>query len=160
MADNGYLAVKDCDAKGDWEEAMQDKFSPAYLVWDLAVDDHQHSFPYGVVGIQFVEKKTEYLKALPQTNDARIKEGFLLFKEKCIKCHTINQEGGTVGPELNFPKSVTEYWKIEQLKLFIKNPADFRLNSKMPVLALDDKQIALIVDYLTFMSAQKSLKNN
>lgn len=160
LMENGYLTVKDFDAKGDWDEAIQDKFSPAYLVWDLAIDDHQHSFPYGIVTIQFVEKKTEYLMATPSTNDTSILQGFSLFKERCIKCHTVNREGGTVGPELNFPKSVTEYWKIDQLKLFIKNPSDFRLNSKMPWLELNDAQIALIVDYLAFMSTHKAVKDN
>ncbi len=60
-----------------------------------------------------------------------------------------------MGPELNYPKNVTEYWKPDQLKLFIKNPADFRHDSKMPRLELQDDQIDLILEYLTFMAAQK-----
>ena len=158
LADNGYIAVKDFDAPGDWEEAMQEKFSPAYLVWDLAVDDHRHSFPYGIVSVQFVEKKTAYRLATPKNGDVKVMEGFSLFKDKCIKCHAINTAGGVMGPELNFPKSVTEYWKTDQLKLFIKNPADFRQNSKMPSLELNDQQIDLIVEYLEFMAAQKTAK--
>ncbi len=158
LADNGYIAVKDFDATGDWDEDMQDKFSPAYLVWDLTINDHKHSFPYGIVSMQFVEKKTEYSMATPKSKDAKILEGFSIFKAKCIKCHAINQAGGMVGPELNYPKSVTEYWKVDQLKLFIKNPSDFRQNSKMPLLELKEGQIDLILDYLLFMAAQKTIK--
>ena len=151
LDDNGYLAVADFEAKGNWE----DKFPPAYLVWDITEDDHHYAFPYGIVSVQLVEKKTEYLLATPKTKDEAIMQGFFLFKEKCIKCHAINQEGGEFGPELNYHKSVTEYWKIDQLKLFIKNPTDFRQNTKMPLVELSAPQIALIVDYLAFMATQK-----
>jgi len=99
--------------------------------------------------------KVNQLREEGLAKDEAIMQGFFLFKEKCIKCHAINQEGGEFGPELNYPKSVTEYWKIDQLKLFIKNPTDFRQNTKMPLVELSAPQIALIVDYLAFMATQK-----
>jgi cytochrome c2 len=37
------------------------------------------------------------------------KADYELFK-KNVTCHAINKIGGNMGPELNYPKSVTEYW--------------------------------------------------
>ncbi len=154
----GYIALRDVDGRPEWEDSLAAKFSPAYLVWDLPRDDHQHAFPYGVVKIKFVQSSLEYRQAVPDTPDEAVAEGFRLFKAECIKCHTINGEGGAVGPELNYPKNVTEYWQPGQLGLFIKDPAAFRHNSRMPTLAhLTEADIERIVNYLTFMTGQKAI---
>ncbi len=157
---NGYIVTKDLQAKDGWDEEIKSKFSPAYLVWDIPENDHRHAFPYGVVQIQFVEKSMEYALAKPNTTAKEPLEGFAIFRDKCIKCHTINGDGGVMGPELNFPKSITEYWQPGQIKLFIKNPASFRLNSKMPpVTGLSDAQIDRVVRYLQYMAGQKTAKH-
>ncbi len=157
----GYIATKDVHATGNWDKEIEGSFSPAYLVWDISENYNKYAYPYGIVHIQFVEKKAEYLLATPLSDDKTILDGFAVFKEKCIKCHSINKEGGVMGPELNIPKSVTEYWKKDQLKLFIKDPASFRLNSKMPFIAeLDEHKINAIVAYLTFMASQKRASND
>ncbi|MBL7817913.1 MAG: cytochrome c [Saprospiraceae bacterium] len=158
---NGYIVTKDVEAKDVWEEDIKAKFAPAYLVWDIPKNDHKHAFPYGIVQLQFIEKATEYSLAKPRTTAKEPIEGFALFKDKCIKCHSINQEGGIMGPELNYPKNITEYWQLEQIKLFIKNPSSFRANTKMPQLTeLTDAQIDLIFKYLQFMTTQKIVKND
>jgi len=61
-----------------------------------------------------------------------------------------------MGPELNFPKNVTEYWDNNQLKAFIKNPASFRNNVKMPTLNLSENEIEYITNYLQYMSKHKA----
>lgn len=156
---NGYIVTRDVHAKDGWDEKIKSEFSPAYLVWDIPENDHNHSFPYGIVRIQFVEKSREYLLARPHTAAKEPLDGFAIFKDKCIKCHAVNQEGGVMGPELNYPKNITEYWQTGQIKAFIKNPASFRLNSRMPaVTGLSDAQIDLIVQYLQFMRQQKTIK--
>lgn len=155
---NGYIVVG--DARGDWDEEIRDKFSPAYLVWDIPENDHRHAFPYGVAYIQFVEKSARYLLARPHTTASGPLEGFEIFKDKCIKCHSVNEEGGVLGPELNYPKSVTEYWQPDQLKLFIRTPSSFRSNSKMPgIPELSDAQIDLVIQYLQQMATQKKHTN-
>ena len=153
---NGYIVVRDVHAKDNWEEDIKAEFSPAYLVWDIPENDHRHSFPYGVAHIQFVEKSARYLLATPRTSAKGPIEGFVIFRDKCIKCHAVNGEGGVLGPELNHPKSVTEYWQPDQLKLFIRDPFAFRANSKMPrITELSDSQIELVVQYLKHMATQK-----
>lgn len=59
-------------------------------------------------------------------------QGFLLFKQSCISCHSNNLQGGELGSELNAPKNVTEYWTEAHLKAFIPNASGYRYKSKIP----------------------------
>ena len=82
--------------------------------------------------------------------------GFELYKKNCMKCHSVNKVGGVMGPEMNVPKNITEYWQTKDIKAFVKNPYSYRYNSKMPpVVNLQDDELDLIVDYLTYMKAYK-----
>ena len=60
-----------------------------------------------------------------------------------------------MGPELNFPKSVTEYWHVEDLKAFIQKPESYRNEVKMPNLGIKPKEAEEIVKYLEYMSKNK-----
>jgi cytochrome c2 len=60
-----------------------------------------------------------------------------------------------MGPELNYPKSVTEYWIETELVNYIVNPASFRHKVKMPTLGITKQQSQEIVDYLEYMSDHK-----
>ncbi len=156
LNDKGFVANKDIEAKLQWEEAINDKFSPYYLVWDMPQRDANHQFPYAVAQIKIVNKIKEFADAYPTHSSPEIEQGFAIFKKTCLKCHKVNKIGGTMGQELNIPKSVTEYWKIEHLKAFIKNPSSYKDNCKMPKLTeLTNKDIDLIVDYLVFMAEHK-----
>jgi cytochrome c2 len=84
-----------------------------------------------------------------------LESGYTLFKNHCLTCHAINGIGGTMGPELNYPKSVAEYWKEEELVNYIVNPASFRYKVKMPTLGITKQQSQEIVDYLKYMSENK-----
>ncbi len=53
-----------------------------------------------------------------------------------------------MGPELNSPKNITEYWHKKDILAFIKDPKSYRHNSHMPSLNLLDKEIDSIYDYL------------
>lgn len=159
LQDPGFIAFRDLDARKDWEDDIADKFSPYYLVWNLAKDDHKHAFPYGITHIKFINKKEGFARAFPPHASSEVEKGFELFKENCIKCHGINKTGGTLGPDLNVPKNVTEYWKAEHIKKFIKDPSQYRYNSKMPAMAqLSEKEIEAILQYLKFMTAHKMIE--
>jgi mono/diheme cytochrome c family protein/5-hydroxyisourate hydrolase-like protein (transthyretin family) len=149
-----FLAFQDVDAKeGNWIDLPKVKFAPFYIVWtDVTFDDHSWSMPYGLVKIEV--KKSED-KLLPK--DPNMMAGFALFRDKCNRCHQINGIGGDMGTELNYPKSVTEYWKEADLKAFIKHPTSYRQNAKMPEMDVNDAQIDTIVQYLGYMSQHKGL---
>jgi cytochrome c2 len=88
--------------------------------------------------------------------------GYLLFQKHCITCHAINEIGGEMGPELNYPKSVTSYWKEKDLIAYIVNPTAYRSKVKMPILGISIQQSKAIVEYLKYLSINKKMikKNN
>lgn len=162
LSAKSFLAVSDRDApKGKlWSTVIKDgqekKIAPFYLVYkDVSDNDTDFKWPYNITKIHLAPN-SENVSFLFPKEDKKAELGFELFKKNCITCHAINKIGGDMGPELNYPKSVTEYWNKKQLKDFIKNPASFRNNVKMPTITnLKEQEIENIINYLTYMSNHK-----
>lgn len=132
--------------------------APFYLVWPAAGKAaQQYAWPYQLVKIELVRFRDKYERVIPfSAAPAAVQQGFALFKQECLKCHSINLQGGVLGPELNAPKNVTEYWQVNDLKDFIRNPESFRYQSKMPAFGhLSDADIEAILAYLQQMKQQK-----
>ncbi len=152
-----YLAVRDIDApKGrDWEQifkgSQEMKAAPFYVVYEnVSEEDVNYKWPYNLVKIHFrpIHENDGALK--PKDKDFLV--GYELFKNRCQTCHSINKIGGKMGPELNYPKSVTQYWKIEDLKAFIQKPEAYRNEVKMPNLGIKKAEAEEIVKYLAYMA--------
>lgn len=157
----GYIADRALDAQPgkNWAPADEAKFSPFYLVWDgLQPHDHRYMWPYGLIRIKVLPLQKEFKNVYPYDNPEMV-EAFHLFNQNCMKCHSINQVGGGMGPELNFPKNITEYWTEANIVAFAKNPQSFRISSKMPpVPNVSDAELAEIVRYLRFMARHKGIE--
>ena len=158
---NPYLAFEDMDApKGKkWEAIIKNgnemNAEPFYIVYPSVSDkDCRYKWPYNLVKI-YLEPLNKSTKELFPINNKNLESGYILFQNHCITCHAINGIGGTMGPELNYPKSVTEYWKENELVDYIVNPASFRNKVKMPTLGITKQQSQEIVDYLKYMSEYK-----
>lgn len=160
LAVNSYLAISDVDASNGrtWERVMKNGnemiIAPFYLFYDKDVSSKDMSFkrPYNLVKIYLKPATTDELP-LPTENAALA--GYNLFNTSCKTCHAINGIGGTMGPELNSPKSVTEYWKTDDLVAFIVNPSAYRNKVKMPTLGITPKQSQEIVTYLEYVKGRK-----
>jgi mono/diheme cytochrome c family protein len=152
----GLLAFEGVGGEG-WEPFQKGREwttpDPFYLVWTSAGE--RRPWPYNVVKIVVERKAPATGTALshPPAQTA----GVALFDAHCQRCHSINGRGGTLGPELNVPKNVTEYWKRDQLRAFIRNAASFRLGSKMPIFEsqLSEREIDEILSFLTDMRQHK-----
>ncbi|HEU4788563.1 MAG TPA: c-type cytochrome [Flavobacterium sp.] len=160
---NPFLAFKDVDApKGsNWEKIIKNgnemNADPFYLVYTSAPTKNQeYKWPYNVIKFHF-ESKNKNIEALQPKDDEKALKGFALFQKQCITCHAINGIGGEMGPELNYPKSVTEYWKETELVDYIVDPASFRNKVKMPTLGITKQESKEIVDYLKYMSKNKKI---
>lgn len=139
---------------------------PLYLVWENIQDEVSRregalGWVPGVLAIDLVDARAdaEALK-LPDDAAAEISSGALLFRSHCLQCHTLNGVGNPVGPELNYPASVTEYFAAAWLVKYIDRPSLVRYGSAMPGLPGDlherDKAIQHIVAYLGYMAKHKA----
>jgi cytochrome c2 len=162
---NPFLAFKDMDApKGsNWEKIVKNgnemNADPFYLVYtSVSSDNQEYKWPYNVIKFRFISKNKN-IEALQPKEDEKAMKGFVLFQKQCITCHAINGIGGEMGPELNYPKSVTEYWKETELVDYIVNPASFRHKVKMPTLGITKQESQEIVDYLKYMSEKKAVNS-
>ena len=158
---NPYLVFEDIDApKGaKWEAIIKDgnkmNAEPFYIVYtSVSEKDSRYKWPYNLVKIYLEPLNKSTVELFPLKN-RKLESGYTLFKNYCITCHAINGIGGTMGPELNYPKSVTEYWKENELVNYIVKPVSFRNKVKMPTLGISKKQSQEIVDYLKYMSKNK-----
>jgi mono/diheme cytochrome c family protein len=158
---HGVVAIRSLSAnsRDGWEplaaKGTKVSIGPAYLVW-AGKGELPDEFPwaYQLVSIDIVEASA----VLPVADaDAKTIRGFRLFTLHCLKCHTIDGIGGDLGPELNAPCSVTQYWQPIYLRRYIRRPASVRAKSKMPDFTnLSDSEIESICDYLSYMSLHKS----
>lgn len=160
LSAKAYLAVSDADApKGRaWEmlkkNGQETKMEPFYVVYeDVSGDDISYKWPYNLVKIHFAPLHENDAALKPKDESALA--GYEIFKNRCQTCHAINKIGGKMGPELNYPKSVTQYWKTDDLKAFIQNPASYRNDVKMPNLGIKPEEATEIVKYLSYMSEHK-----
>jgi cytochrome c2 len=162
LSRNSFLALADASApKGEaWVEIKKGeeikKVAPFYLVYnDVTPQEHVFKWPYNLVRIRLVPVSEE-LKALFPKGDELAVKGYDLFRLYCLTCHAINQVGGKMGPELNAPKSITEYWHIEDIKAFVKNPSSYRHGVKMPAQTyISDREIDEIIYYLSYMAKHR-----
>ncbi|WP_222937505.1 c-type cytochrome [Spartinivicinus ruber] len=153
----GYLTFFDIDANG-WEPVGHSKVSPGpfYLVWTGKQQTTEYAFPWTwqLASISLIQFENQYPAVYPQgvTSSTTVYQGYQLFKGRCLQCHSINQQGGKFGPDLNAPQSITEYRSKSMIKAFIKQPSKFRY-SKMPDhLDLSDQELDALVDYLQYKS--------
>lgn len=167
---DAYLAVASADnSPFTLSNALQNHevvaLGPAYLIWDnlkssVLLDEGASDMPYQIVRIELAAFAERFPGLFPPAGaSTETRQGFLHFRKYCMACHTINGHGGDKAPELNYPVSVTEYFKPGYLKQWIDNPASLRYNTTMPALAAAiperEKVIAEIIAYLTAMRSVK-----
>ena len=161
----GYVAFADADlppgAAPAWEpiDRRQLDPSPLYLVWTGAqqTDAHRYPWPYQLAAIEVAPFESLYPHTAPtgEPEGSAAWRGFAIFRRECVACHAVNGEGGTVGPELNVPRSVVEYRPKAQLAEFIRDPKSFRYTSMPSNLHLSDADLDALLAYFTAMSERK-----
>jgi mono/diheme cytochrome c family protein len=155
------LAFQEEGRADRWETFLHGKEltdpGPYYLVWkEGRVISQDSRWPYKVVRLDFSVATLKYRGLAPSGAGADVVKGFDLFKSNCIQCHSMNLQGGTIGPELNAPKNVVEYWSPEHLRAFIKNSSSYRYRSKMPSFAhFSEADLDALVAYLSWMKDRK-----
>lgn len=171
LGHRAFLAFRRLDqpafdlTKNDVTPPARVDLAPYYLVWanldDPAVRaEGDLGWPYQLVAIEPVHFEARFPKlAPPPDTGAEVRLGFLAFRRHCVQCHSVNGEGGRVGPELNVPMNVTEYWQPAPLRRWILDPPSVRNRAAMPVVApeLADREhmVEQVIAYLTAMAGRK-----
>lgn len=141
------------------------RVGPYYLVWDNARSPEKEAkgasgWPYQVEKIDLVRFADRFPNMAPPPGaGAKAMRGFVAFRNNCANCHSVNGDGGLKGIELNFPVSVTEYFKRKWLKQWILDPAKMRLKTPMPALnhGLKDR-LSLSEEIVVYLEAMAKVK--
>jgi len=105
------------------------------------------------LGTKSIQEFQEWYKKNASNKDI-IGQGEKLFlkKKSCFACHTIEDEGGIVGPDLSRAGfTYTPEWIFR----WIRNPQSIKPQTKMPTIGLDEKEDKLITAFLTNLNKAK-----
>jgi mono/diheme cytochrome c family protein len=164
----GWLAYADAEFTSEaeltsplWEpiDTRQVHPGPYYVVWSGPGqnDAHRYPWPYALRSIEIASFDVVFPHVAPRgaPPESPAWHGFAIFRSECIACHAVNREGGSVGPELNVPRSVVEYRPREQLAAFIRNPGSFRYSAMPANPHLTDQDLQALLAYFEVMSGLK-----
>jgi len=135
---------------------------PYYLVWENLDDavvraEGDYGWPYQLVGIDLVRAGDRFPKMTPPGSaSALVHEGYTAFRMYCSRCHAVNGEGGSIGPELNAQGSEVGRRDARWVRRWIDDPSQFAANARMPALdrGLPDRDHTLdaLLAYLQAMA--------
>ena len=132
---------------------------PFYLVWAKPSqrDRSRYPWPWQIAEFEVVEFQKKHPHVIPSgvPRDSPAWQGFEIFRGECIACHAINREGGTVGPDLNVPRSIVEYRPVEQIRAYIRDPSTFRYGNMPAHPDLSDTDLDALVAYFEAMKRRK-----
>jgi cytochrome c2 len=145
------------DSGHAWEPLSQDgkqiSLEPAYLIWGQPNEKpDEFPWPYQIVSIEVFNGQPESIMVADGAQKTASK-GFEIFTARCLKCHSLNGYGGTMGPELMSPCGVTQYWNVEFLKEYIRKPQSIRAKARMPSNEdLRDDDMQGLIAYLGYLA--------
>jgi mono/diheme cytochrome c family protein len=159
MHDDAYFAIDDVETPGFAPIGPRGVSpAPAYLVWqgDAYRDLDAYPRPWQVTEIELVEQKALFPHLVPQAQpkDSLAMRGYVLFRGRCVHCHAINREGGSMGPDLNVPQSIVAYRPEQQIRDYIRNPLTFRYGVMPANPDLTDADLDALIAYFHVMAKQ------
>ncbi len=152
VEEGGYLCFADLEVT-DWEPISRKQASPGpfYLVWTGArqTPEHAYPWPWQLASISIVNFAEEYPQVYPRglSVDSPVYAGFQLFKQRCVRCHAMNRDGGKIGPDLNAPQSILAYRSEQMVRELIKRPSDYRYTHMPDHRDLSEADLDHLIEY-------------
>jgi len=144
----------------------QIELAPYYLVWDNVGHpalraDGDYGWPYQLVAVNLIRARDHFPKmAPPASAPAPVQAGFDAFRVHCSRCHPVNGEGGSIGPELNGEVPAAQLRDETWLRRWIDEPAGMLPTARMPrlnpALPRRERVIDDIIQYLQAMAAARA----
>ncbi len=162
--DGGCLAFADAEFP-DWEPVGRKQASPApfYLFWTGAgqTTENAYPWPWQLVAIDLVRFSDAYPEVVPTgaKEGSPAYRGFVIFRDRCLRCHAINQQGGKIGPDLNAPMPIVKYRTKAWLKSWIREPSKYRYTEMPDHLDLTDRNLEDLYAYFAWKAKQPEKKS-
>ena len=131
---------------------------PFYLIWENTADaqvrsEGDYAWPYQLVGVELIRSRDRFPRmAPPASAPATVQQGFAAFRIHCSRCHPVNGDGGTIGPELNRAEAPAGRRDAKWLHDWIDDPSRISPGTRMERLNPDlpdrGAVIASIIAYL------------
>jgi mono/diheme cytochrome c family protein len=133
--------------------------APFYLVWvgTEQGDPHETPWPYQLGRIEVAPFAAAFPRTVPEGLESTGLgwAGYQLFQDTCASCHSINGQGGKIGPDLNIPRSIVEYRPIPQIRSYVRNPQQTRYTSMPAHPGLSEADLDALIAYFLAMSERK-----
>lgn len=157
----GYLVFRDLDYP-QWEPVGRHQANPGpfYVVWTgpEQTTEHAYPWPWQLAAVRIIRFADRYPAVVPQGADQNSPayRGFITFKQRCVRCHAMDQQGGAIGPDLNAPRSIVEYRSAMMIKAFIRQPSAFRHSYMPDHTDLSEQQLDQLIAYFQWQWRAKS----
>lgn len=154
--EGGYVVFEDLDY-GHWEPVGREQadLGPFYLVWTGKEQTtvNEYPWPWQIASVNIMSFPEQYPLVYPAgaKTDSAAYKGYEIFKGRCVRCHSMNQQGGKVGPDLNAPKSIITYRSEYMIKEFIEHPSQYRYTQMPDHPDLTDKDLNNLIAYFRYM---------
>ncbi|HVY55954.1 MAG TPA: cytochrome c [Thermodesulfobacteriota bacterium] len=156
----GYIVFEDLDAD-HWEPVGREQADPGpfYLVWTgkEQTPENEYPWPWQIGSVNIMRFPDQYPLVYPAgaKADSPAYKGYEIFKGRCVRCHSMNQQGGKVGPDLNAPRSIVTYRSEYMIKEFIKHPSQYRYTQMPDHTDLTDQDLNDLIAYFRYMNGLK-----
>ncbi len=152
----GYVVYKDLDFE-EWEPVSIKDANPGpfYLVWTGVeqTTSNAYPWPWQLASMNLIKFQDQYSAVIPVgvSGNSAVFKGSEIFKSRCIRCHSMNGQGGKTAPDLNAPQSITTYRNTYMIKEFIRNPSEYRYTQMPDHPDLSEQNLDDLISYLRYM---------
>ena len=156
----GYIVFADLDSN-NWEPIGRTGANPGpfYLVWTGKdqLPENEYPWPWQIASINIMRFSDQYPLVYPDgaEKDSAAYKGYEIYKGRCVRCHSMNRQGGKVGPDLNAPRSIVTYRSEYMIKEFIKHPSEYRYTQMPDHLDLSDQDLNDLIAYFRYMNSHR-----